>query len=454
MSRVQLGRANACAPRRRAIAPPSPGGKPSTLTFRSTRRRCGPRRTRSERGRGLARTTRLRAGHRSVHCRAGALSPGRKPGPACGNACNSSLSRRARSWATVGAARKGSMRGTTCPPSGTKRNPVRHPARRFSRGRCTPTRRRVSSAPRRPIDMPRSWRARRFVSSRPRGLRRKRRARRARLPVAAPTRREPLSTPPSSGSRPRVPWVRPGGALERQDYATARTLFTDARRLYGAAAQAAGVAQEAEARRIDAMVADSRRLFASGELDACLRRLGEVLKLRPEHPAANELSVEAEGRARQVETPAAEPETIYEVRGTDDLERTRLPDEPAPTLSPAGGDVTATAAPSTLADATVLSERTVHAEAPTIVAGPPKMTGAAVADSASEAADVASLDTILLSSPSPSSDAMAAPSERRPRGTPPGENRRRLRRRERSIVVALSAIAVIVLAVIYLPPPR
>ena len=123
-----------------------------------------------------------------------------------------------------------------------------------------------------------------------------------------------------------------GGALERQDYATARTLFTDARRLYGAAAQAAGVAQEAEARRIDAMVADSRRLFAAGEFDACLRRLGDVLKVRPEHPAANELRVEAEGRAREVETAAAEPETIYEVRGTDDLERTRLLDEPAPAL--------------------------------------------------------------------------------------------------------------------------
>ena len=109
------------------------------------------------------------------------------------------------------------------------------------------------------------------------------------------------------------------------------------------------------------------------------------------------------------------------------------------------------ATPSTLADATVLSEGTAHAEAPTIVAGPPRMTGAAVADRASKAADVVSPDTLSPSSPSPSSDAMATPSERRPRGTLLGEHRRRLVVGKRSIVVALSAIAVIVLAVIYLP---
>ena len=53
------------------------------------------------------------------------------------------------------------------------------------------------------------WRARLFVFSRPRGLRRKRLGRRARWPVVAPPRREPLSTLPNSGSRPRVPRLRP-----------------------------------------------------------------------------------------------------------------------------------------------------------------------------------------------------------------------------------------------------
>ena len=139
------------------------------------------------------------------------------------------------------------------------------------------------------------------------------------------------------------------------------------------------------------MIADSRRLFASGDFEGCLRRLGEVLKLRPEHPAAKELELEAEGRARQVETASAGAETIYEVRGAEGLEQTSFPDEPVPAVSP----VLTTAAPSTLGDATVLPERAVHAEMPTIVAaGPPKMTGATVADSGSESADGTALDTV------------------------------------------------------------
>jgi len=85
-------------------------------------------------------------------------------------------------------------------------------------------------------------------------------------------------------------------ALSRQEHALARSLFADARRRYTAAAQAANVTEEAEARRADAMMTDARRLLAAGDVAGCQRRLHQVLALRPDHADATALRVEVEAR--------------------------------------------------------------------------------------------------------------------------------------------------------------
>jgi predicted Ser/Thr protein kinase len=90
-----------------------------------------------------------------------------------------------------------------------------------------------------------------------------------------------------------------GDALGRLDHAGARALFGEARRHYAAAAEAAGVAAEAEARRVDAMLRDARRLLQTGDAEASLRRLTEVLTLKPGHSAAQTLRAEVEEAMRQ-----------------------------------------------------------------------------------------------------------------------------------------------------------
>ncbi|HEX9819621.1 MAG TPA: hypothetical protein VGD07_08420, partial [Methylomirabilota bacterium] len=93
--------------------------------------------------------------------------------------------------------------------------------------------------------------------------------------------------------------------LEREDYTAARRLLGEARRHYSAASEAAGIAAEAEVRRLDAMMSDARRLFESGDLTACRRRVNEVLALKPDHPAALLLGRETDEGLRQIEVAAA-----------------------------------------------------------------------------------------------------------------------------------------------------
>ena len=125
-------------------------------------------------------------------------------------------------------------------------------------------------------------------------------------------------------------------ALSRQEYSTARSLFADARRRYAAAAQAATIAAEAEARRADAMMGDARRLLAVGDAAGCLRRLDQVLALRPDHAAAAALRIEVENRLRQADV-APQGATAQEAsdhgdRPADD----RLSETVAPTSTLAG----------------------------------------------------------------------------------------------------------------------
>ena len=93
--------------------------------------------------------------------------------------------------------------------------------------------------------------------------------------------------------------------LEREDYTAGRRLLGEARRHYSAASEAAGIAAEAEVRRLDAMMSDARRLFESGDLTACRRRVNEVLALKPDHPAALLLGRETDEGLQQIEVAAA-----------------------------------------------------------------------------------------------------------------------------------------------------
>src|SRR5215813_2434094 len=103
-------------------------------------------------------------------------------------------------------------------------------------------------------------------------------------------------------------------ALSRREYAAARSLFGESSRLYAASAQAAAAAMEAEARLADTMMGDARRLFDSGNFSACLRRVSEVLRLRPGHAVAEGLRREAEKKLRESESAARQP--ILQGEGT------------------------------------------------------------------------------------------------------------------------------------------
>ncbi|HEV8456891.1 MAG TPA: hypothetical protein VGR44_01225, partial [Methylomirabilota bacterium] len=105
-------------------------------------------------------------------------------------------------------------------------------------------------------------------------------------------------------------------AFSRREYASASSAFAEARRQFTAAGQMASVAADAEARRVEAMMSDARRLLESGDVAGCLRQLAVVVALRPGHPPAEELRDKAEERLRQVEAAAdsAEP-TDHDVAG-------------------------------------------------------------------------------------------------------------------------------------------
>jgi serine/threonine-protein kinase len=103
------------------------------------------------------------------------------------------------------------------------------------------------------------------------------------------------------------------GALDRADYQSARSLLAEARRQYAAAARAADIAVEAETRRADAMLGDARRLLEADDVEACLSRLHEVLTLRPAHPAAEQLRLDAESRRRELRAAAERATSAVDV---------------------------------------------------------------------------------------------------------------------------------------------
>ncbi len=102
--------------------------------------------------------------------------------------------------------------------------------------------------------------------------------------------------------------TRAVAALSRQQFAAARPLFDDATRLYAAAGQAAQEAADAEARRLDSIVAEAARLLDAGDAKASLDRVGEALSGRPAHPAAEALRTRARETLRQAEEAAREAE--------------------------------------------------------------------------------------------------------------------------------------------------
>jgi hypothetical protein len=71
-------------------------------------------------------------------------------------------------------------------------------------------------------------------------------------------------------------------------------LFSDARRRYAAAARAARLAAEAERQRVDALLSEARALLASADTAGCLRRVNEVMALRPGDITAERLRVQAQ----------------------------------------------------------------------------------------------------------------------------------------------------------------
>jgi hypothetical protein len=216
------------------------------------------------------------------------------------------------------------------------------------------------------------------------------------------------------------------GALDRQDYAAASALFAEAQRRYAAAAQAAGVAQTMETRRVDEMAAEAERLLAAGEIQDCLRRLGELLALRPGHAVADGLRLEAERRLRESEADAAKGETVYSGRGPGGLGRTVHPEERTAASAPADEGLTVLRPP-TIRDHAAPGGLAPNAEAPTVMADGPAVTGAVTAD-----------PTIL--SPRRSQTAAADVSRRT-------EAPRRFTVRRNGMIAALGAVAIVVLGI-------
>ena len=160
-------------------------------------------------------------------------------------------------------------------------------------------------------------------------------------------------------------------ALGRQEYAAARTLFGEARRLYAAAAEAAGVAAEAMARRADALTGTARRSLEAGDPATCLRRLDEVLALRPGDEAAVALRRQAEEKLRQLET-ASRRMTDTAPRGEAPTVSARAPGQTGPMpAARAEAPTGLTKAPGVRVEPTESGERTELIEQPTVLADRP-----------------------------------------------------------------------------------
>jgi hypothetical protein len=170
-------------------------------------------------------------------------------------------------------------------------------------------------------------------------------------------------------------------ALSRREYAAARSLFTESRRLYAAAAKTAAVAMETEARRADTMMSDALRLLQSGNLSDCLRQLSEVLRLKPGHAAAEALRREAEGKLRENEdaarhaaaSAALQDVTVVGGQPADVLKQTIIQGE-----TPANVPTVLAEAPVVLAEPpTILMDApTVRAEPPTVLPDVPTVLAA------------------------------------------------------------------------------
>ena len=102
--------------------------------------------------------------------------------------------------------------------------------------------------------------------------------------------------------------TRAAGELSRREFASARPLFDDAARLYTAAGQAARAAADAEARRLEEVVAEAKRLLEAGDARASLDRVSEALQLRAGHAPAEALRTQAQERLRQAEEAARQAE--------------------------------------------------------------------------------------------------------------------------------------------------
>jgi serine/threonine protein kinase len=139
-------------------------------------------------------------------------------------------------------------------------------------------------------------------------------ARRREMERAAGRAREAASAARQAGVEARAPEQTPGPwseaeaameratvAFSRSDHAAARSLFGEAQRLYESAARAADAAAD-EAQRVEAMISDAKRFLESGEPASCLRRLDDVLAIRPRDAAVEALRIEAERILRQGET--------------------------------------------------------------------------------------------------------------------------------------------------------
>ena len=165
-------------------------------------------------------------------------------------------------------------------------------------------------------------------------------------------------------------------ALERRDYAAASALFADAERLYATAAQAAGVAQTTETRRIDEMVADAQRLLIESEIQRCLDRLTEVLAIRPGHAVAERLRLEARSRLRRAEVDSANGETVYSGRTSVSLDQIAPEEQTARSSVPTDATVFA---PPPVRDPSN-AESPPHAEAPPMIVGAPTRTDTPTVD--------------------------------------------------------------------------
>ena len=99
----------------------------------------------------------------------------------------------------------------------------------------------------------------------------------------------------------------------RQEYADARSLFAESRKHYAVATQMATAARQAEASRVATMLADAQRLFASGDVSACLRLITELLELKPGHAVAEDLRRQAEAKQQQGEAVAHHAATSAEL---------------------------------------------------------------------------------------------------------------------------------------------